>query len=86
MPPLMHSSPPKGYFCECLIPTLLRITVKQTRYWVEGLHIATYLLNILPKKAISTTSPYFILHGVTSSYEYMCMGTSANVLSLHFST
>jgi hypothetical protein len=45
--------------------------VKQTRYWVEGLHIATYLLNILPKKAISTTSPYFILHGVTSSYEYM---------------
>jgi hypothetical protein len=47
--------------------------VKQTRYWVEGLHIATYLLNILHKKAISTTSPYFILHGVTSSYEYMCM-------------
>jgi hypothetical protein len=26
-PPLMHSSPPKGYFCGCLIPTLLRITV-----------------------------------------------------------
>jgi hypothetical protein len=34
-------------------------------YWVEGLHTATYLLNCLPTKAISMTSPYFGLHGVT---------------------
>jgi hypothetical protein len=27
-PPLAHSSPPKGYFCGCLIPTLLHRTVK----------------------------------------------------------
>jgi hypothetical protein len=33
-------------------------------YWVEGLHTVTYLLNRLPTKAISTTSPYFTLHGV----------------------
>jgi hypothetical protein len=35
------------------------------RYWVEGLHTTTYLLNRLPTKAISMTSPYFTLHGVT---------------------
>jgi hypothetical protein len=28
------------------------------RYWLEGLHTATYLLNRLPTKAISATSPY----------------------------
>jgi hypothetical protein len=41
------------------------------RLWVEGLHTATYLLNHLPTKAISTTSPYFTLHGVTPSYEHL---------------
>jgi hypothetical protein len=41
------------------------------RYWVEGLHTATYLLNRLPTKAISTTSPYFSLHGVAPSYEHL---------------
>jgi hypothetical protein len=41
------------------------------RYWVEGLHTATYLLNHLPTKAISTTSPYFALYGVAPSYEHL---------------
>jgi hypothetical protein len=41
------------------------------RYWVEGLHTATYLLNRLPTKPISTTSPYFTLHGVAPSYEHL---------------
>jgi hypothetical protein len=27
-PPLVHSSPPKGYYYGCLVPTLLRIMVK----------------------------------------------------------
>jgi hypothetical protein len=27
-PPLAHSSPPKGYFCGCFVPTLLHKTVK----------------------------------------------------------
>jgi hypothetical protein len=44
-----------------------------TRYWVEGLRTVTYLLNRLPTKAISTTSPYFTLHGVASSYEHLCV-------------
>jgi hypothetical protein len=43
------------------------------RYWVEGLHIATYLLNRLPTKVIKTISPYFALHGVTPSYEHLRM-------------
>jgi hypothetical protein len=42
-----------------------------TRYWVEGLHTATYLLNRLPTKVISMTSPYFTLHGVAPSYEHL---------------
>jgi hypothetical protein len=42
-------------------------------YWVEGLHTTTYLLNHLPTKAISTTIPYFTLHGVTPSYEHLRM-------------
>jgi hypothetical protein len=41
------------------------------RYWIEGLHTATYLLNRLPTKGISTTSPYFVLYGVTPSYEHL---------------
>jgi hypothetical protein len=41
------------------------------RFWVEGLHTATYLLNCLPTKAISMTSPYFTLHGVAPSYEHL---------------
>jgi hypothetical protein len=48
-----------------------------TGYWVQGLHTATYLLNRLPTKAISTTSPYFTLHGVTPSYEHLCMFSCA---------
>jgi hypothetical protein len=42
-------------------------------YWVEGLHTITYLLNCLPTKAISTTSPYFALHGVAPSYKHLRM-------------
>jgi hypothetical protein len=42
-----------------------------TRYWVEVLHTTTYLQNCLPTKLISTTSPYFALHGVTPSYEHL---------------
>jgi hypothetical protein len=92
MPPLVNSLPPKGSFYGCLVPTLLRRTVKPSassaqliiccvpgffqasilaRYWVEGLHIITYLLNRLPTKAISMTNPYFTLHGVAPSYEHL---------------
>jgi hypothetical protein len=38
------------------------------RYWVEGLHTVTNLLNCLPSMVISATSPY-----VASSYEHLCV-------------
>jgi hypothetical protein len=54
---------------------MLRSLFSQTSipacYWVEGLHTATYLLNRLPTKVISTTSLYFVLHGVAPSYEHL---------------
>jgi hypothetical protein len=37
----------------------------------EPLCPTTYLLNHLPTKAISTTSPYFALHGVAPSYKHL---------------
>jgi hypothetical protein len=42
-----------------------------TRYWVESLHTATYLLNLLPTKAISTPSPHFALFCTTPSYAHI---------------
>jgi hypothetical protein len=42
-------------------------------YWVEGFHIATYLLNRLPTKSISETSPNVTLHRVAPTYEHLCM-------------
>jgi hypothetical protein len=57
------------------INNILRSLVFQAslsaHYLVEGLHNTTYLLNRLPTKAISTTSPYVALHGVTPSYEHL---------------
>jgi hypothetical protein len=48
-----------------MLCSLLFQTSISTRYWVEGFHITTYLLNRLPTKAINMTSPYFTLYGVT---------------------
>jgi hypothetical protein len=52
------------------------------RYWVERLHIATYLLNDLPTKAVSTASRYFALHGVTPFFEHLRMFGCACYLNL----
>jgi hypothetical protein len=41
------------------------------RYWAESLHTATYLLNLLPTKAISAPSPHFALFGTTTSYAHL---------------
>jgi hypothetical protein len=41
------------------------------QYWVEGLHAATYLLNRLPTKTISTPIPYVALFGTAPSYEHL---------------
>jgi hypothetical protein len=58
-----------------IINNMLRSLLSQAslpaHYWVEGIHTATYLLNHLPTKAISMTSTYVTLHGVTPSYEHL---------------
>jgi hypothetical protein len=41
------------------------------RYWVEGLHTTTYLLNHLPCMAISVSCPYVALYSVTPTYEHL---------------
>jgi hypothetical protein len=41
------------------------------RYWVKGLHTATYLLNRLPSKMICAPCPYVALHSVAPSYEHL---------------
>jgi hypothetical protein len=41
------------------------------RYRAESLHTATYLLNLLPIKAISTPSPHFALFSTTPSYVHL---------------
>jgi hypothetical protein len=45
----------------------------QARYWAESLHAATYLLNLLPTKAISVPSTHFAL----------CLTTSRLLVSQH---
>jgi hypothetical protein len=40
-------------------------------YWAESLHAATYLLNLLPTKAISASTPHFALFGTTPSYAHL---------------
>jgi hypothetical protein len=41
------------------------------RYWAESLHAVTYLLNLLPTKAISAPSHHFALFGTTPSYAHL---------------
>jgi hypothetical protein len=72
-----YTSPHNGK-AECILRTInnmLRSPLFQAsilaRYLVEWLHNATYQLYHLPTKVISTTSPYFTLHGVTPSYEHL---------------
>jgi hypothetical protein len=42
-----------------------------TRYWVEVLHTATYLLNRIPCKAISASCPYVAPYVIPPSYEHL---------------
>jgi hypothetical protein len=41
------------------------------RYWTEGLHTATYLLNRLPTMAIQAACPHLALFGSAPSYEHL---------------
>jgi hypothetical protein len=41
------------------------------RYWAESLYTATYILNLLPTKAISAPTSYLALFGTTPSYTHL---------------
>jgi hypothetical protein len=41
------------------------------RYWAESLYTDTYILNLLPTKAISAPKPYFALFSTTPPYTHI---------------
>jgi hypothetical protein len=54
-----------------VIHTLLFQANLPGRYWAEGLHTATYLLNRLPTKTIQAACPHMALFGSPPSYEHL---------------
>jgi hypothetical protein len=54
-----------------VICTLLFQVNLPRRYWAEGLHTATYLLNRLPNKTIQAACPHMALFGSPPSYEHL---------------
>jgi hypothetical protein len=52
-----------------MIHSLLLQSSFPVRYWIDGLHTTTYLLNHLPNKMIRKSCPYVTLHGAAPSYE-----------------
>jgi hypothetical protein len=72
-----YTSPQNGK-AECIIRsvnnvicTLLIKAFLPGRYWVEGLHTATYLLNRLPTTVIQAACSHLALFGSTLSYEHL---------------
>jgi hypothetical protein len=43
----------------------------QIPYWAKSLHAATYLLNLLPTKAISAPSPHLAVFDTAPSYAHL---------------
>jgi hypothetical protein len=54
-----------------VIRTLLIHASLPGRYWTEGLHTATYLLNCLPTTVIQVVCPHLALFVSTPSYEHL---------------
>jgi hypothetical protein len=54
-----------------VIRTLLIQASLPGRYWAEGLHTATYLLNRLPTTTIQATCLHVALFGSVPSYEHL---------------
>jgi hypothetical protein len=72
-----YTSPQNGK-AECItrsVNNIIRILLIQAslpgRYWAEGLHTATCLLNHLFTTAIQATCPHLAMFGSTPSYEHM---------------
>jgi hypothetical protein len=56
-----------------VIRTLLIQASLPGRYWAEGLHTATYLLNRLSSKTIQAACPHLALFSSAPSYEHLCI-------------
>jgi hypothetical protein len=56
-----------------VIRTLLIQASLPRRYWTEGLHIATYLLNYLPTMTVQAACPHLALFDSMPSYEHLCV-------------
>jgi hypothetical protein len=54
-----------------IIRTLLIQASLLGRYWAEGLHRTTYILNCLSTTAIQAVCPHLALFGSAPSYEHM---------------
>jgi hypothetical protein len=54
-----------------VIRTLLIQASLPRRYWAEGLHTATYMLNRLPTTVIQAACPHLALFGSAPSYEHL---------------
>jgi hypothetical protein len=54
-----------------VMPPVLFQASLPTHYWAESLYTATYILNLLPTKAISAPTPYFALFITTPSYAHL---------------
>jgi hypothetical protein len=61
---IIHSV--NNVICILLIQTSL-----PGRYWAEGLHAATYLLNCLPTTTIQVACPHLAMFGSVPSYEHL---------------
>jgi hypothetical protein len=51
--------------------SLIQFSLNLFLTWYQSLHAVTYLLNLLPTKAISAPSPHFALFGTTPSYTHL---------------
>jgi hypothetical protein len=59
------------HFINNIIRTLLIQASLPRRYWAEGLHPATYLLNRLPSKTTQAACLHLALFGSAPSYEHL---------------
>jgi hypothetical protein len=72
-----YTSPQNGKIERMIRTTndVMRLLLFQTSlpacYWAKSLYTATYILNLLPTKAISAPTPYFALFGTTPSYAHL---------------
>jgi len=72
-----HTSPQNGHAERMIrsinnvVRSLLFQASMPPAYWVEGLHTATHLLNILPTKTLQGSTPHQVLFGIAPTYSHL---------------